>query len=196
MLDDSLANFEGQIQAGKVQVALLELLDDAQCVQIMVKAASLRAHQSIEPLFSGVPERGMADVVHQRERFGKFGVQMERRGNGAGNLRDFQGVRQAIAKVVGESRGENLSLRLQAPESTRMDHAIAVAGKVAAIGVSLLRMAAASGKAHIEGVGFERHSQDPANSNNFESQSNWEGKADPEKVAQGLPGKSASSWPA
>jgi len=98
MFDDAFAHFKCEIQAGKIEIALLELLDDAQRVQIVIETAAVRAHQFIELVFAGMAERRMADVVHECERFGKLGVQPQRRGDGAGNLRDFQRVRQAIPK--------------------------------------------------------------------------------------------------
>jgi len=40
----------------------------------------------------------MADIVHQGESFRQFAVQAERSGDSARDLRDFERVRQAIAK--------------------------------------------------------------------------------------------------
>ena len=45
----------------------------------------------------------MADVVNQGERFGEVLVEAERAGDGAGDLRDFDGVGEAVAKVIGEA---------------------------------------------------------------------------------------------
>ena len=59
---------------------------------------------AIESLFSGVGERRMADVVHQRERFGQVFIQPEHTGHGAGDLRDLDRVGQAVAEMIGETR--------------------------------------------------------------------------------------------
>ncbi len=58
----------------------------------------------------------MADVVYQREGFGKLGVEPQGGGHRAGNLRHFQRVRQTIPEVVGEARSEYLCLGFQAAE--------------------------------------------------------------------------------
>src|SRR5216684_9146387 len=39
MLDDTLANFKSEIQAWKIEIALFELLNDAQRVQIVIEKA-------------------------------------------------------------------------------------------------------------------------------------------------------------
>ncbi len=97
----------------------------------------------------------MADIVRQRERFGEIGVQMQRAGDCAGHLRDFQSVREAIAEVIGVARGEYLGLGFEAAESTRMDDAVPVARVIVAIGMLRLREAAAASAAHVHGVGCE-----------------------------------------
>ena len=75
MLDDAFADLKRQIQAGKIQVALLELLDDAQRLQIVIEAVAVRAQQLVELALSGVAEGRVADVVHQGQGFGEIGVE-------------------------------------------------------------------------------------------------------------------------
>ena len=87
----------------------------------------------------------MTDVVHQRQRFGQIDVQIERGGDGARDLRDFHGVRQAGAKVVGVAAGEDLRLVLQPPKGAGVNDAVAVALKGIAVRVRRLRMTAAAG---------------------------------------------------
>src|SRR6266478_6470216 len=110
MLDDAFANFKSEIQAGKIEIALFELLDDAQRVQIVIEMAAVRLHQFIKLSFAGVTEGRMADVVDESEGFGKLGVQAQRGSDGARDLRDFERVRQAVAEMVGIARGEDLRL--------------------------------------------------------------------------------------
>src|SRR5260370_12557582 len=71
MLDDAFANFKRKIQPGKIKIALLELFDDAERVQIVIETAAVRAHQFVRLAFAGMAERGMANVVDESERFGK-----------------------------------------------------------------------------------------------------------------------------
>src|SRR5207302_6125089 len=74
MLDDAFAHFKRKIEAGKIQVALLKMLDDAQGMQIVIEVAAMGAHQFVEPAFPRMSERRMANVVNQSERFGQFRV--------------------------------------------------------------------------------------------------------------------------
>src|SRR6266576_2295294 len=77
----------------------------------------------------------MADVMDKSERFGKLRVQSQCRSNGAGNLRDFQRMRQAIAEMVRIARSEYLRLGFEASKRTGMDNPIAVTRVVTAVRV-------------------------------------------------------------
>ena len=68
MLDDAFAHLESEIQAGMIQVALFELLDDSQCVQIVVETAAVFAHALIELLFPRMTEGWMSYIVDERQR--------------------------------------------------------------------------------------------------------------------------------
>ena len=70
VFDDAFAHFEGQVQAAKGGVALFEIFHDAQGVQVVVEEESVGAHGGVERFFAGVAERRMAEVMHQRKRFG------------------------------------------------------------------------------------------------------------------------------
>ena len=52
MLHDAFANFECEIQAVETDVAMLEVLHDAQRVKIVIEAAAVRAHQFVEFSFA------------------------------------------------------------------------------------------------------------------------------------------------
>ena len=108
MLDDALAHLEGEVQSGELGVALLEGLDDAQGLQIMVERAAVLLHDAVQHAFTSMAERRVAGVVHQRERLPEIFVQPQHAGDGARNLRYFNGVCQPVAEVVGEARGEYL----------------------------------------------------------------------------------------
>ena len=77
MLDDALADLKGEVQPGKIEVALFELIDDAQGMQIVIEMAAVRAHQLVELSLAGVTKRRMADVVDERKRFGELRVQAQ-----------------------------------------------------------------------------------------------------------------------
>ncbi len=80
---------------------------------------------------------------------------MQSAGDGAGHLRDFESVGETIAEVIGVARGEDLRFGFEAAEGAGMDHAVAVARVIVAIGMLRLREAAAARAAHVHGVGCE-----------------------------------------
>jgi len=53
-------------------------------------------------------EGRMAEIVHQGQRFGEIDVKSEGGRDGARDLRDFNGVREPVAEVVGIAARENL----------------------------------------------------------------------------------------
>jgi len=91
--------------------------------------------------------------MDERESFGKLRVQAKRRGDGAGDLRDLQGMRQAIAKMIRVAGGENLRLGFQAPKRAGMDDAIAVTRVITAVRMRRLGVSPAAGvfRAHRPG---------------------------------------------
>src|SRR5664279_2501231 len=101
VLDDPLAHFEGQIESAEFSIAKLEVLDDAQRLQVVIKELAVPVHRDIQRSLACVPKRGMANVMHQRESFYQVNIEIERGRNGAGDLCDLDAVRQAGAKVVG-----------------------------------------------------------------------------------------------
>ena len=54
----------------------------------------------------------MADVVDEGEGFGEVFIEAEGRGDGAGDLGDFDCVGEPVAEVVGEAGGEDLGFVL------------------------------------------------------------------------------------
>src|ERR1017187_9031794 len=152
VLDDPLADFEGQIESAKLGIAKLKVLDDAQCLKIVVEEVAMAAHRGIECALARVSERRMANVVHQRQGLHQVNVEVERGRNGAGDLCDFDGVRQAGAKVVGVAAGEYLGFVLKAAEGPGVDYAVTVALERVAIWVRRLRIAPSARVLHVDRV--------------------------------------------
>ena len=148
MLDDAFANLEGEIQAGKIEIGTLKLFDDAKRLKIVIEARPVGAHQLVELVFSSVAEGRMPDVMDEGESFGKFRIKAERRGNRARDLRNFQSMRKPIAKMIGITNGENLSLGLKTAEGTRVNDAVTVPRVFAAVGMRWFRIAAAAREFH------------------------------------------------
>ena len=127
VLDDAFARAQRQVQPAVARVALLEALDDAQRMQVVVEAQAVTLQAVVQRALAGVPERRMPDVVHQRQRLGQIDIQSERAGDVARNLRDLDRVRQAAAKVVRGAAGEDLRLARQPAKRARLHDAVAVA---------------------------------------------------------------------
>src|SRR5690242_13257053 len=113
MFNDSFADLKGEIQSRVSGKTLFELLNNPERMKIVVKTVTVRAHQGIQSPFACVPKRRVANVMNQRERFCKINVQAQGLSYGPGNLRNFEGVGQPIAEMVGVARGENLCFRFQ-----------------------------------------------------------------------------------
>jgi len=126
MLEDALARLEHQVQAVKRAVALFQLVHHPQALQIVFEAA-MGLHAVIQGILAGVAERGVAEIVGQRDGFHQVFVQLQVAGDGAGDLRDFDAVRQARAEQVAFVVDEYLSLVFQPAKGGAMDDAVAVA---------------------------------------------------------------------
>jgi hypothetical protein len=145
MLDDTFAYLKREIQPCEAQVAVFELFDDSQRVEIMIESGATLPHQFVEFPFTGMAEGWMADVMNQRKSLNQFGVQRKGKAYSAPNLGDFQGVGQTIAEVIGEPRGEDLRFCFQAAEGTRVNDAIAVSRVLPSVRMSRFRVTTAAG---------------------------------------------------
>src|ERR1700733_4313717 len=152
MLDDAFAHFEGEIESGKIEVALLELFDDAKRVEIVIEAVASLAHSEIELLFARVAEGRVSDIVDESERFGQASVEPQGVGNCARNLSYLDGMGQAIAKMVGVASGENLRLGFQTAKGARVNYAIAIASVVVAVRMLRFGKAAPACALHVHRV--------------------------------------------
>jgi hypothetical protein len=120
------------------------MLDDAQGVQVVIKTGSALTHERVKAAFARMAKWRMANIVNQRERLSEIRIQTKRLRHGTRYLGDLEGVRQAIAKVIRISGGEDLRFRFEAAKGARMNDAIAVAGIFPAIWVRLFGMAPAA----------------------------------------------------
>src|ERR1700755_1867563 len=109
-------------------------------------------HGAVEGFFAGVTEWRVAQVVHQGQCFDQIYIQSKLSRDGAGNLRYFDGVGQAIAEVVGIAASEYLGFGFETAEGAGVDDAVAIALKVVAIGMPGLRETASAGLFHAYGI--------------------------------------------
>ena len=129
-------------------VAVFERFDHPQRVQVVIEAVAEAAHLPVEFLFTGMRERRMADVVAERQSFRQILVQTQRGGHGARDLRDLDGVRQAIAEMIGDAGGEDLRLVFESAKGAGMHDSIAVALEFVPVGMREFRISPASGALH------------------------------------------------
>jgi len=125
VFDDAFERFPGQIEAVEIRIAVLQRGHDAQGLRIMIKSAVI-FQTGIQCPLASVTERGMAEIMRQRQRLGEILVEPELTGKRAGNLRDFQRVRQARAIMIALVKYEYLCLVLQAAERGRMNDPVAI----------------------------------------------------------------------
>ena len=84
-------------------------------------------HAGVERVLAGVAERGVAEIVAERDRLGEVVVEPERAGERAGDLRDLDRMGEAGAEMVALVMDEHLGLVGEAAEGGRMDDAVPVA---------------------------------------------------------------------
>jgi hypothetical protein len=139
MLYDAFAHCEGEIEAAKRKIAFFEPGDDAEGMEVVVKAERMLVKGFVEGLFAGVAKGWMAYVVSESESLCEFGVKTESVSDGPGDLGDFEGVCEAAAKVIarefsGETR-EDLSFSGEAAEGACVKDAGAIASEGGSIGM-------------------------------------------------------------
>ena len=103
-----------------------------------------------------VAERGVAQVVPERDGLGQILVEAERPRDGARDLRHLERVREARAEVVALGRQKHLRLVRQAAKRLRVQDLVAVALVVRAQAVGLGRAVAALALVGKRGVLGER----------------------------------------
>ena len=106
----------------------------------------------VEGTLAGVAEGWVANVVNEGQGFGQVLIEVEGAGDVAGNLRDFHGVGEARAEVVGGAGGKDLGFASEAAEGAGLDDAFAVTLKRGAVGVG--RCWEGSGAEGCAGIGL------------------------------------------
>src|ERR1019366_10766078 len=107
-------------------------------------------HLPVQFLLAGVRERGVPDIVRQRQGLRQVLIQLQYLGHGARHLGHLNGVRQAVAEMIGEAGSENLGLGLQPPKGSGMDYAVAVPLESVAVGMFGFGVATAPASLHRE----------------------------------------------
>ena len=133
MLEDAFTHLEGQVEPVEFGVALLQVIDHAQRLQVVFKAAEI-AHAFVERILPGMAERRVTEIVRQRDGFHQILMQIERTRDTATDLRHFEAVREPGAEQIALMIDEDLGLVFKAAKSAGMDDAITVALEFVATG--------------------------------------------------------------
>src|SRR6516162_1019067 len=166
VLDQAFERFPGEVQSVESGIAFLERGYHAQRLRIVIEAAA-GGEAAIERALAGMAERGMAEVVGERQRLGQILVEPERASERAGNLRDLERMGQTGAKMIALMEDEDLGLVREPPERGRMDDAVAIAAEGVAGRAHRLRVEPAAAPARSGRIGgarkrrFNRHARPP-----------------------------------
>ena len=139
VLDRAFERFPGQVEAVELGVTPFEPGQDPQGVVIVRKPAEPR-HCRVQGFLAGMAERGMAEIVGQRQGLGQILVEAQRPADRARDLRHFEAVGQPGAVMVALVVDKDLRLVDQPAKRGRMDDAVAVALKRRAHRMLGLRM--------------------------------------------------------
>ena len=162
VLDDAFERLPGQVESVELRIAVLQRGDDAQRLRIVVEAAMVLQAGIQRPL-AGMAERRMAEIMGQRQRLGEVLVEPKLARQRAGDLRDFERMRQPGAVVVALVEHEDLGLVLQPAERGGMDHPVAIPAERAAGPARRLRkqpppaLVGIAGKGRARGSHSDRH---------------------------------------
>ena len=107
-------------------ITLLEVLDDAQRVHVVVESPSMSLQATVQRALTRMTKRRMTDIVNQRQRLRQIFVQAKRCGDGACNLGYLNRVGQAAAKMIRSAAGKYLRLARQTPKGAGLHNAFAV----------------------------------------------------------------------
>ncbi len=155
VLDGPFERFPGQVKAVELGITTFEPGQDPQRLFIVRKPAEA-GHLGVERLLPGMAERGVPEIMGERQGLGEILVEAERAADRAGNLRHLQAVRQPRAVMVALVIDEDLRLVGQPAKSGRMDDAVAVALKRRAHRMLGFRMEPPAGLLRLRRIGRQR----------------------------------------
>ncbi len=91
--------------------------------------APVGGHLALQLILAGVTKGRMTQVMTEGQGLGEVGIQIQRHGQGAGDLRHLQGMGQTGAIVISFMSDKDLGLLLEAPEGGGVDDAVPVPGE-------------------------------------------------------------------
>src|SRR5690606_29628258 len=155
VLEDAFARLEREIEPGKRCIPLLELVDDAKGLQVVLEPAVF-AHAIVELVLTGVAEGRVPEIVREADRLDEILVEPHRARDSARDLRDLERVGQSRTVVIPLVIDEDLRLVDETPKRRRMDDAVAVALELVAVLGRPLRIPPAARCGVVRGIRRER----------------------------------------
>src|SRR5579875_1609624 len=110
-------------------IALLEALDDAEGVQVVIEAETILLQTAVQCPLPRMAEGWMPYVMDQRESFCEVLIQFQRGCDLPRHLGDLHGVGQAAAEVVGGTAVKNLGLAGEPAKGPGPNDAVPIAVK-------------------------------------------------------------------
>ena len=132
MVQDAVPDLPGQVQASAVP---FQLIHHAKALLVVPEGAT---EEGRERLLAQVPERGMPQIVAQRDGLGQILVQPQGPGGRPGDLGHLERMGEPDSVVVALRRDEDLGLVLEAAEGLRVNDAVAIQLESGPEGIGLL----------------------------------------------------------
>jgi hypothetical protein len=108
------------------RISQLEVLNDAQSMDIVVKAAAMPLQTAVERSLPGMSKRRMSNVMDQCQCLGQIFLQPERSRNRPCDLRNLNGMGQSATKVIRRAARKNLRLPGKPPKGASLHNSLPV----------------------------------------------------------------------
>ena len=131
MLQDSFARFKTKVQSFKGGIVLLQHIDHAQGLQIVLEATVV-LHALVKRVLPGMAEGRMPEVVRQCHGLDQIFIEREAACHRSSDLRNLNAVRQAGSEEVAFVVDEYLGLVFKSAKRGRVDDPVAIALEFAA----------------------------------------------------------------
>jgi hypothetical protein len=135
VLQNALARLKAQVEAIERGIALLELIDHPQALQVVLESLATwvsALEAVVKRMLSRVPERRVAQVVGQADGLGELLIEGESPRDRPGNLGDLQAMGEPGSVEVSLVVHKDLGLVEQLSKGGGVNDAIAVSLKLRA----------------------------------------------------------------
>src|SRR4029077_17578159 len=128
VFDETFQRFPTQIETVECGIAVLKIRHYTQGLRIVIEAP-ITSEALVERPLAGMPKWRMPQIMHERQRFGEVFVEAQGTRERAGDLHNFERVRQSCAEVIAFVIDKHLRFMSEPPERRRMDDPVAIAAE-------------------------------------------------------------------